>query len=62
MLGLFKGVDEENPVGKMLIVTWYADFTEWEKSREVGEVDRGFWAKPAAMELNQFGIAARIGC
>jgi hypothetical protein len=45
---------------RMLIVTWYPDFIEWEASREVGEQDRTLWAKRAALEISHFGIAARM--
>jgi hypothetical protein len=62
VLGLFKMVDDGSPTGKMLIVTWYANLTEWEETRVVGEVDGKMWAERAKMEIKQFGAAARFRC
>ena len=57
--GLFKEKTIQENTQRMLIVTWYPDFTEWEASREVGEQDRILWAKRSALEISHFGIAAR---
>jgi hypothetical protein len=59
-IGLFKEKTVQENTQRMLIVTWYPDFTEWEASRDVGEQDRILWAKRASLEISHFGIAARM--
>ena len=59
-VGLFKENAFQNNVQRMLIVTWYPDFSEWEETRKVGEDDRIVWAQRAALEISHFGIAARM--
>ncbi len=59
-LALFKETKASPDRQRLMLVTWYANFTVWEQSRVIADNERPYWAERATMELSHFGIAARF--
>jgi hypothetical protein len=50
----------KNALSKILMLTWYATFEDWEKSRLLYPPDRGKWARRSEMELAHWAQAGRL--
>ena len=53
-------VDGDTHPGTILMLTWYADLSAWEQSRQLAAKDVHLWVRRSQMELSHWAQAGRL--
>jgi hypothetical protein len=58
--GVFRALENDCGVSKILMLTWYENLTDWESSRSLNPADSDKWARRSEMELSHWAEAGRL--